>query len=113
MNETEIRNAIIGKATLSKDSHGCLSSWICLDYDGSGQSFGGYVLYLPKSFNHHKLESVAGHFIYRVLEIAGVDYWDELEGKTIRVKCDHSKVYEIGHIIKNDWFNPKEDFENI
>ncbi|MCK8211874.1 hypothetical protein LW979_17710, partial [Erwinia amylovora] len=81
-----------------------------LDYGGSGQGFGGYVLYLPKSYSHHELKSVAGHFIFRLLEVAGVDSCDKLKGRTIRVKCEHSKVHAIGHIVRDDWFNPSEDF---
>ena len=107
----EIQNAIIKAVTLSTDDHGCLSSWITLDYGGSGQGFGGYALYRPKNCIHHALQSVAGHFIWRVMEIAGVTNWNELEGKTIRAKCSHTGVSAIGHIVKDDWFNPTEDFK--
>lgn len=55
----EITNAVIESVSLTSDDHGCLSAWLHLNYGGSGQGFGGYVLYLPKSFTHHKLESVA------------------------------------------------------
>lgn len=109
--QKEIKNAIIDSAVITSDDHGCLSSWIGLDYgNGTHQGFGGFVLYLPKSFTHHELNSVAGHWIWRVMEIAGVTDWSKLVGKTIRVKSDYSGVEAIGHIVKDDWFCPKEEF---
>ncbi len=106
----EERNATIKSARISNDDHGLLSAWIDLDYGGSGQGFGGYSLYLPDSFKNHGGPNYAGHFIWRVMEVAGVSEWGRLSGKTIRVQCDHSKIHAIGHIINDDWFNPGEDF---
>lgn len=105
------KNAIIESAILTIEDHGCLSACITLDYGGSVQGFGGYALYLPKSWKHHeKNSSYAGHFIYRILEIAGAGEWKQLQGKTVRVRASHDKVHAIGHIIKNDWFDPSVDF---
>lgn len=116
MDRIEIKNAVITKARLTTDDHNLLSAWLDLDYGGSGQGFGGYCLYLPESFTHHgesMQANFAGHFIWRVMEIAGVTSWDKLTGKTIRVKCEHSKVHAVGHIVKDDWFNPSQDFERM
>jgi len=107
----DIRNAIIESASITSDDHGLLSSWLMLDFGGCGQGFGGYALYIPKSFTHHELKSVAGHFIWRVMEVAGVYSWENLKGKTIRVKSDGELIQAIGHIIKEDWFCPKDDFQ--
>lgn len=111
MRDIEEKNAIITHAEITSDDHGLLSAWLTLDYGGAGQGFGGYALYLPKSFTHHQLESVAGHFIWRVMEVADVKRWSELPGKTIRVRAGHGHVDAIGHIVKDDWFYPARDFK--
>jgi len=109
----EIINAVIERADISTEERGFLYCWLHLDYGGTGQGFGGYTLYLPKTWTHHNMLSPAGHFIFRVMEIAGVTKWDQLKGKTIRVMHNNSTIHSIGHIVKNDWFCPKDDFEKM
>ena len=105
-----ILNAIIKSASISSD-RGLLTGWLEFDYGGSGQRFGGHCLYLPKSFKHHELKSFAGHFIWRCMEIGGVTSWEDLPGKAIRVKKHNADIVSIGHIVKDDWFCPEDDFE--
>lgn len=109
---SEIRNAVIESARITNDDHGLLTAWLNLDYGSSGQGFGGFALYLPKSFTRHNPQgpNYAGHFIWRVMEIAGVSEWSQLKGKTVRVRQEHSTVHAIGHIVKDDWFCPSDDF---
>lgn len=109
----EIKNAIIKSAKITCGDRGFLDCWLDLDYGGTGQGFGGYVLYVPKSWRHHKVESVAGHFIFRIMEVAGVESFDQLKGRTVRVKAEHSGAHAIGHIVNDDWFCPKEDFASL
>lgn len=112
MNENyEIKNAVIESAIF--DVERVLSAWFQLDYgDSEHQGFGGYLLYVPEGLKAHNSNgSYAGHFIWRVLEIAGVDDWARLPGRMIRVKANRSNVAAIGHIIKDDWFDPTKDFE--
>lgn len=109
------KNAIITSVSLTIADHGLLSGWLSLDYGDSGQGFGGHALYLPKSFKHHGGPNFAGHWIFRVLEIAGVEKWEDLKGKTIRVDLtdEFGTIKAIGHITKNDWFNPASDFSSM
>lgn len=112
MTEPETRNAVITGVALSTADHGCLSGWVYLDYGSTGQGFGGHMLYSP-SPKRSKDPNFAGHFIWRVLEVVGVTEWGELKGKTVRVKASHSQVQAIGHIVKDIWFIPGEEFRRM
>lgn len=109
----ETKNAVIESVKLEKGDRGFLTCWLTLDYGGTGQGFGGLVLHLPKSFSHHTLCGPAGHFLFRCMEIAGVDDWARMPGRTIRVKASHIGVAAIGHIVKDDWFEPAVDFKDL
>jgi hypothetical protein len=109
----EEKNAVIDDVRF--DTERGLSAWVYLDYGNAGkQGFGGYLLYAPKGWaDHGNKGNFAGHFIWRVLEIAGVDDWAKLKGKTVRVRAEHNKVHAIGHIVKDDWFYPSEEFKAL
>lgn len=109
----EIRNAIIERATLGFGDRGFLDAWVFLDYGGIGQGFGGYALYLPASYAHHEKKSFAGHFLYRVMEVAGVTDWDKLKGRSVRVRISSRLVVAIGHIVDDVWFCPEEEFKEL
>ena len=109
---SEQKNAIITSAEITNDDHGILTVWIHLEYGIGAQGFGGYALYLPKSFKHHEIQSYAGHFIWRAMEVADVAKWSQLPGKTVRVISTLTKVEAIGHIVKDDWFYPEKDFSD-
>ena len=110
----EIKNAIISSTSIDTGDRGLLTAWIHLDYGGSGQGFGGHALYLPKSYKHHTIKGdFAGHFIFRAMEVGGVERWDNLKGKTVRVRIEDGLATAIGHIVKDDWFCPSEDFEKM
>lgn len=106
----EEKNAIITRIKITNEDHGILSIWIYLDFGNCTQGFGGYSLF--KTNSHAKdTKGYTGHFIDRCLSIGGVKCWDDLKGKTIRVRRDKGLIKEIGHIVNNSWFNPSKEFE--
>ena len=98
----EIKNAKIKSTMLGKEDHGIMSFMLYLDYGGSGQGFGGYSL----GGNSYKI-------IKRILEVVGVNSWEDLKGQVVRVKAEHNKVHSIGNFLEDDWLNPKEFFDEI
>ena len=106
----EVKNAVIRSATLSIADHGLLSSFVHLDYGGSGPGFGGFVLGKPGD-SLHEQGGYAAHWICRVLQIADVMEWGELRGRSVRVSADSGKVHAIGHFLRDEWFEPSIDFQ--
>jgi hypothetical protein len=110
--DIEIKNAVITSARF--DTERGLSAWIMLDYGVGGQGFGGWLLYAPKGWKaHNSPGDLCGHFIWRVMEVAEVSEWSHLRGKTVRAKAKGGRVQAIGHIVKDDWFDPEEEFKEL
>ena len=109
----EIHNALITSAEIRNDEFGCLTIWVHVKYAGStGKGFGGYCLYKPPMISQSDIRACAGHFIWRIMETAGVQEWGQLKGKAVRVRADDSKIHAIGHIVDNNWFCPGEEMGN-
>jgi len=116
IDDLKIMNAIIESAVLDIGDRGFLQSWITLDYGGTGQGFGGFVLcpYIGSDMNPDWTKfsgNYAGVWLTRIMQIAAVGEWGKLKGRTIRAKANHGRVEAIGHIVKDDWFNPSEVFK--
>ena len=106
-----IKNAIIEKAeiTCGDRSHGCLSISITVDYGDSGhQGFGGWSLGGRSNWTTEK--NYGGRWLLRCMEIADVDEWSDMTGKTIRVAIENDLIVGIGHIVKENWLYPKSEF---
>ena len=93
----EIRNAQIKSTFLGREDHGIPTCFLYLDYGGGGQGFGGYDL---------QFEGKGIGFLMDVLRVVEVGSWEELPGKYVRAEADSSKVYRIGHITKEHWYEP-------
>ena len=109
----KVENAIIYNATLSfeyDNRYLCLSLW--LKTQRRMYKFGGVNLgsRYQKEFNRNTAD-YAFWWIKRIFDIANVESFDNLKGKTIRIEIDDNDfVHAIGHIIADDWFCPKKDF---
>lgn len=109
----QIRNAIIQGISLRMENGFVLTAYITLAMDLGNQNFGGYILHLNAESPNHaiaKKNNFAGVFIERVLAIAGVQAWEQLPGRPVRIKNDHDKIYSIGHIFNDQWFDPDQEF---
>ena len=114
MSETIIENVKIGKPSISMEDHGCLTFTIPLLGYGWACGFGGYEI------GHGYLDSddfsgsgVGLEAMMRIMDVVGVDKWENLEGKMARVQRDYSgsaSITIIGNIMKDKWFDIKEFF---
>ena len=111
-----IGNSQITSADISMREHGVLDMYMCL----SGQvnvCFGGYVLgkgYLDADEDYFKGSAAGLEYIMRVMDVVGVERFQELEGSYIRVahKGLGNTVKIIGNITKDKWFDAESFFKD-
>ena len=115
-NVEKIENAIIDFGWISIE-HGVLTATLQLRRGkGTIMSFGGFSLYHPERefLNTNKPEpNYTGHFIYQVLRVVGVEAWDDLKCKAVRIAEDGGRVVGLGNMIKEEWFFPERDFGRV
>jgi hypothetical protein len=92
----QIKNAQISDTMLGFEDHGIMTALVSLDFGGASQGFGGYALG----------GAFGVEFIKKVLRVVGVDHWEQLQGQHVRADFDGSKVYRLGNILRDDWFDP-------
>lgn len=99
----EIKNAKIETTMLGFEDHSIMTCFITLNYGGSSQGYGGYVL----DGKHDDYKTNYGiRFVMGILETVGVEKWEELKGKHVRAEIgDDGKIERIGHIIEDKWFS--------
>lgn len=110
----EIKNAKITNTMLGREDHGIFTFAICVEIGGGGCCWiGSYSLdYYDREkecrvFNAKSLEAISN-----ILDVVGVDTWEQLEGKYIRVKDEGwgNTIDEIGNLMSDKWFNIRKFF---
>jgi hypothetical protein len=105
-----INNARITGTSLGYEDHGILTSYVHLEGDGWGVSFGGYAFdgYDNKAKRRWASNGFGLEFIRAVMRVADVKSWEDLPGKVVRVELEGlgGRALRIGHFLKDDWFNP-------
>jgi hypothetical protein len=95
-------------------NHGCAVAWVMLDYGGSGQGFGGSILDdKPEETGKERKATAWGmDYIFSIIRTVGVEKWEDLPGKHVRVERTtegfDGLITGIGNIIEDKWFRPSE-----
>lgn len=113
----EIKNAQIESTMLGREDHGIMTFIITVRFDsGCHIGIGLYALdgydkeTQTRVFHAKSMEAVS-----RILDIVGVDKWEDLPGKYIRIKDRGwgETIVEIGNLMEDKWFNIEEFFKEV
>lgn len=92
----ETKNGIIENVFLGYEGHGLLTCMIDINYgDSSSQGYGGY----------HLSGEYTDKTIRGLLKTVGVESWDALKKKHVRVQIVNGRITSIGNIMKDMWFS--------
>ena len=111
---SNIENAKIKDVSISMADHGVLTftifvegyGWCC----GIGQYVNG-VGYLGADYWKGNGSAIVA--MMKIMNTVGVEKWEDLKGKYIRVESDGwgSSIHKIGNILKDKWFDLKDFYE--
>lgn len=112
----EIKNAKISSTMLGREDHGIMTFMIYIDACDFTCGVGGYCLDEFNSATQTRVfRAESMEVISKILEVVGVDKWENLPGKYIRIEYNGlgSTVTKIGNIIEEKWLDLEEFFGKV
>lgn len=112
----KIVNAQITNVNLGYEDHGILTFGLTLEFGACGCVFGGYALDTYDKIKKRRVASAKSmECLTEIMRVVGVRNWEDLNGKYIRVVNNGlgSCVDTIGNLMKDEWFNISEFFEEV
>lgn len=109
----KIYNVKIDETFLGREEHGILTCYLYLSGFGFGAVLGGRALDKYDESANRRIATQKGfELIDRILKIVGVQKWEDVAGKYIRVEVPDfgKKITKIGNLIKEDWLDFEEYF---
>lgn len=109
----KIINAKITNTFLGREDHSIPTFGISIETSEGWCTTIGY--YSLAGYDKQKKEYSWCNFeiLFNILEVVGVDSWEELKGKYIRIKVAekwNDPIVEIGNLMADNWVNLKEWF---
>jgi hypothetical protein len=90
--------AKIESTFLGTEDHGCFTAWLMLNFEGSGQGAGGYILDTKASedrTDYKRRGTAMGlDFIMQIIKTLGVNDWEHLKGVTIYALKEEGKSWD-------------------
>lgn len=105
-----IENARIVSTMLGREDHGILTCYVHLEGNGMVVGWGGYAFDSWDDSLKRRVGAAYGmEFIAAVLDVAGVERWEQLPGAYVRLESQGwgGRATRIGHITKDLWFDPE------
>lgn len=95
---SNIENAKINGTFIGTEDHGIFSININFEGDGWSQGTGHYFA----------AEGAVERWIKGVIKVVGVERWEDLPGKLVRIRRDggglSGRIIAVGDIFKDNWF---------
>lgn len=103
----EILNAQIKTTQLGREDHRIFTFGLTLAIQGGlGVTVGGYAMDRYDKLKDSRVGTAYGmNLVIRILDVVGVDTWEELKGKYIRVEVPFNSgpVTKIGNLMEDKW----------
>lgn len=110
---SHIANAKITSTLLGREDRGIMTCYVFVEADGWSCGAGGYGLDEWDAVAERRVgTALAADFILGILDAVGVEKWEDLPGKYVRVRSEDGliggRIDAIGHIIEDKWFSFSE-----
>lgn len=109
-----VENAIVADIRVGLDEAGRLIGALVMQNSKGLVTLGPHVLYAFQPLAERQdTGNVAGHWLYRLMQVTGSPGLAAGVGRTVRILHDGSSILAIGHSVKDDWFRPADEFAAI